>query len=178
MRNADKIALNEVAQKLAVPVDWLARLINFESHFDPRASNPKSTAKGLIQFVDSTAKQLGFKNSQDLVDKLPMISDQLRFAVFPYLAQFKPFPTQQSLYMSVFYPSYRLVSPDTPFPENVRAVNPKIFSVQDYINRVNRSQFLVDIAPAAGAGTLFFLILLFLIMKQKRGKRHEEKREK
>lgn len=170
MRNEDKIALNEVAQKLAIPVEWLARLINFESRFNPRAANPKSTAKGLIQFIDSSAKQIGFKNSQDLIDKLPGIADQLRFAVLPYFEQYKPYPTQQALYMAVFYPSYRLVSPNTVFPDSVRAVNPKINTVQDYINRVNRAQFLVDIVPAAGAGTLFFLILLYLAYKQKKGK--------
>lgn len=153
MRDSDKLALIQVASKLSIPVDWLARLINFESRFDPRAENPRSTAKGLIQFIDSTAKQLGFKNSQDLIDKLPGISDQLLFAVYPYLAQFKPFPTQQSLYMSVFYPGYRYVSPDTPFSEEIRKVNPKIFKVQDYIDKVNRSQFLIDVLPGAGAAT-------------------------
>jgi len=53
-------ALKNTAKKLNVPSDSLYRLINFESGWDPKAKNPTSGARGLIQFMPSTASWLGF----------------------------------------------------------------------------------------------------------------------
>jgi len=39
-----------------------------ESGLNPKAKNPKSTAKGLFQFVDATAKSLGVKNPYDVTE--------------------------------------------------------------------------------------------------------------
>jgi hypothetical protein len=53
-------ALNDTAGKLNVPADSLYKLINFESGWDPKATNPYSGARGLIQFMPSTASWMGF----------------------------------------------------------------------------------------------------------------------
>jgi hypothetical protein len=40
-------------------------IFNKESHINPKAKNPKSTAKGIGQLLDSTYKNLGLKHSAD-----------------------------------------------------------------------------------------------------------------
>lgn len=132
----DLQTLNNTAARLGVAYQDLYNLIKFESGFNPQAKNPNSSARGLIQFIDSTAKSLGYKDSADLVSKHPTISSQLP-VVEQYLKQFAPFSGKQSLYMSVFYPKYRNVSPDTPFPENVQKVNPGIKTPQDYMDKID-----------------------------------------
>jgi len=127
--------LNDIAIRLGIPYENLYNLIKFESGFNPLIKNPNSSARGLIQFIDSTAQSLGFKDSLDLVTKNPTIQQQLPI-VQKYLEQFYPFDGKQSLYLSVFYPKYRNVEPDTPFPENVQRVNPGIKTPADYIRKV------------------------------------------
>ena len=56
----DWTALKNLAKKINVPVDSLYKLINFESSWDPQARNPKSGARGLIQFMPKTAADMGY----------------------------------------------------------------------------------------------------------------------
>jgi len=127
--------LDAIAMQLQVDTDDLFKLIKFESKWNPQAKNPFSSARGLIQFTDSTARALGFENSLDLVNKNPTISDQLPI-VKRYLDQFKPFANKQELYLSVFYPKWRKFKPSTPFPASVIRVNPGINVIADYVNKV------------------------------------------
>lgn len=127
----------EISAGLGINPDDLTKLINFESGFNPQAKNPYSSARGLIQFIDSTAQDLGFADSLDLVTQHPTIIDQLQI-VYEYLSRFYPFKNQQDLYMSVFYPKYRKVDPETVFPDSIQSVNPGIVTVQDYVDLVNR----------------------------------------
>jgi len=138
MTSEDKNIIIEVSSKIGVDPNWLSALIRFESGFNPTASNPNSSAKGLIQFIDSTARDLGFNDSADLVKELPTFKEQMQFAVYPYLVQFAPYYTEQSLYMAVFYPKFRHVAPETVFPDSVQRVNPGIVTVQDYIDLVKK----------------------------------------
>jgi len=136
-------ALNYVASRLGVPPDALDKLINFESKWNPLARNPISGARGLIQFMHSTAKTLGFKNADELVEKYPTIENQLYGPVLTYLSQFKPFgnPFPQSLYLSVFYPAFRRMPLDTLFPDAVQKSNPGIKYVGDYVAKVEKKNF-------------------------------------
>jgi len=45
---------------------YLKRLAEIESGMNPLAQNPKSSAKGLFQFIDSTAQQYGLKDPFDV----------------------------------------------------------------------------------------------------------------
>lgn len=54
-------ALKSTASKLGVTAESLYKLINFESAWNPKARNVISGARGLIQFMPSTAKGMGFK---------------------------------------------------------------------------------------------------------------------
>lgn len=133
----ESILLN-LANVLGVKRDDLFQLINFESAgWNPLARNKISGARGLIQFTNSTAQKMGFKNADDLVNKYPTIESQLEFPVYNYLKQFIPFSGKQSLYLAVFYPKYRNFPPDTVFSDLVKSQNPGINTVQDYIDFVD-----------------------------------------
>lgn len=132
----ERNVLSEVASRLQVDPSHLYRLINFESGWNPKAKNPYSSARGLIQFIDSTARELGYENSLDLVEKNPTVEEQLAGPVYQYLKKYAPFPNEQSLYMAVFYPVARRWSLGTEFPEHVKKVNPGIEVVGDYVEKV------------------------------------------
>ena len=133
-------ALATLGQWLGVPVAWLDTLIRGESNWNPTATNKISGARGLIQFMPQTAKDLGYANPTAIVNKYPDIPSQL---LGPVAAYFKlpgkkgPYPTKQSLYMAVFYPAYRNVSPNTVMPSSVRKSNPGIDTVQNYVDHAD-----------------------------------------
>jgi hypothetical protein len=140
-KESDGAKIREIAARLGVDPSWLDALINFETAgtYDPlKAGSPITGAHGLIQVIDSTARsEFGYADSLSLVKDYPTFNEQMEGVVYPYLAKYKPYSTQQSLYMAVFYPAYRFVDPDKQFPKVVQAVNPGIHTPQDYINFVN-----------------------------------------
>jgi hypothetical protein len=151
-------AIDTVAKNLSIPSEWLQNLIKFESSNNPQAKNKISGARGLIQFLHSTAKSLGFNNADDLVNKYPDFESQLLNPVQKYLNQFKPFPTKQSLYMAVFYPAARTWPVSKEFPDNVKKSNPGIVTVSDYINKVERKKSIPAAAIISAALLLFFFL--------------------
>lgn len=50
-----------------LPSGYLARTAQLESRGNPNAQNPNSSAGGMFQFIDSTAKQYGLTNKMDPV---------------------------------------------------------------------------------------------------------------
>lgn len=155
-------ALQETAAKLKVDPAWLWALIQFESGGNPAARNKTTGARGLIQFMHATARELGYKNADDLYEKNPTFDQQLKSPVYQYLKRYSPFPTKQSLYMAVFYPAARSWAPQQYFPEIVRKQNPGIDTVQSYINHVEKiknakAQFSAASIIIAGAILLYFL---------------------
>jgi hypothetical protein len=50
-----------------LPSGYLARTAQIESSFNPNAKNPNSSATGLFQFINSTARQYGLENPLDPV---------------------------------------------------------------------------------------------------------------
>lgn len=155
LNEKEKEIFLKVCKKLEVNPDWLYNLINFESGWNPLAKNPISGARGLIQFTHTTAKELGYVDANDLVEKNKDISSQLLFPVLQYLLKYKPFPTEQSLYLAVFYPAYRYKEPSTQFPDSVKKYNPSIDTIQDYVNLVKKKE---------NEEKLFFFGLIFLII--------------
>lgn len=130
-------ALLDVAHKLEIKnPEWLKKVILFESHGKPDIKNPVSTARGLIQFLNSTSRGMGYGSSVDLVKRHSTAIDQLYGPVYKYLSKYKPFPTEQSLYMAVFRPSDMYKDPNTIFPKKVRRKNKGIIRIKDYINKV------------------------------------------
>lgn len=139
---------------------FFAKLIYFESRNNPFASNPKSSAKGLIQFIDSTAQNLGYANSADLVAKNPTFESQMSGPVNQYMKKGAPFRDKYDIAMYVFYPKYRNASVDKLFPENVRKANPGIDTPRDYVAFVEgTSQKTSNLVPLS---LVFILLKLFL----------------
>lgn len=132
--------IGQAAAKIKADPVALHNLISFETAgtFDPLIKNPYSSARGLIQFTDATARSMGYADSAALVNSHPVFSDQLFGPVVKYLSPYMPFPSRQSLYMAVFYPAARDWPEMRPFPENVQKVNPGIKTVGDYISLVER----------------------------------------
>lgn len=181
-------ALVDVANAIRTEPQWLYELINFESGHNPQAKNPNSSARGLIQFMDSTAKELGYKGSDDLIARHAKYEDQLRGPVLEYFKRRRPpFFTRQALYMAVFFPIARSVPPETTFKElyekypketggpdrflKFKAQNPGIVTVNDYVNktlaRASKKPFLGK--AAAGGGAALFLVAALALYLRSRG---------
>ncbi len=145
--------LVSVAKALGMERDWLYNVVRLESGWSPTAYNP-SGAVGLIQFMPKTLKDLNLLSSSlaarvpftgpvpeavkqavraEFLAKYPDVESQLQGPVLLYFRRYRPYPDAQSVYMTVFYPAYRTVSPDTVFPGQVQAQNPGIVTVADYV---------------------------------------------
>lgn len=159
----------QAAAELGIPNgQWLLSLMSFESGLNPQARNSKSGARGLIQIMPATARDMFGMSADELVSRFPDFESQVKNVVVPYLSRYRPFPTEQSLYMAVFYPAARNVPPDTTFrslyQKNAGAnweqkynifvsQNPGILTVKDYIKYVKRIKlkdfFLIGAIVAA-----------------------------
>lgn len=186
---ADKIS--QVARKVGARPSLLDALINFETAgtYDPLIENPNrdSTAVGLIQINDPTARDLFGMSAKALVSKYPDFYSQMDNVVLPYLEQRKrvynggaPLFSKNDLYMAVFYPSYMNKSPDTLFPENVRKANPGINTPADYARfvdkRIKESALLVlkPIPMIIVSGTIVIGVTAWYVSRKKRLKRSQK----
>ena len=151
------------SKKLSLNPAWLWSLIQFESGGNPAARNAITGARGLIQFMHATARELGYKNADDLYTKNPTFDAQIRGPVYQYLKKYAPFQTKQSLYMAVFYPAARSWNPGTFFPAIVRKQNPGIDTVQNYIDRVERKK--AGTLAKGGAGAIVTAGIIFILYK-------------
>ena len=144
LTESERLALLEVASILEVDPRMLAAEIEFESGWNPQAKNPLSSARGLIQFMNATARRMGYASSLDLVTQHPTAEAQLRGPVLAYLQPMAPFGDVapclpgQSLFLAVFYPRCRHAHPDRKFPGPVLASNPGIVTPRDYVEHVWR----------------------------------------
>ena len=136
MNKTTEDLLERIAIELGIEKRLLWALIQNESNWNPQAKNPYSTAKGLLQWIDMTAKEIGFNTSEELVNKLSTVEQQLQYAVLPYLKRRMPFNSPQSLFMSIFYPAARNWPDFKEFPAKVQAINPGIKTPADYIKKV------------------------------------------
>lgn len=59
--------ITDAADKYGVPVEALMAIASIESSFNPLAKNPRSSAAGLFQFIEPTAKGMGLTDPYDPV---------------------------------------------------------------------------------------------------------------
>lgn len=139
-----------LAQDIDANPDDLYSLIDFESGWDPKVKNPRSSARGLVQFMDSTAKGMGYTGgSLDLVNQHPDRISQMRGPVKTYLTQWAPYrQSKQRLYLAVFYPAARDWSPTKAFPDSVTRANPGISTPLDYMAYVDAKANGTTVAEA------------------------------
>ncbi len=142
---AESAAMKTTAAALGVPESWLAAVINFETAgtWNPQIKNPLSSARGLIQWIDSTAKGLGYDSAAALVAAHPTIESQLKGPVLKYFKPYMPFKTEQEFYFTVFFPKYRraamdtvIYADDTAARAKFQKANPGIVTVGDYFSKL------------------------------------------
>lgn len=162
-------AVKNTAMALGVPAEWLEAVINFETAgtWDPLIKNPLSSARGLIQFVDSTAKGLGYTNAAALVAAFPTIEEQLKGPVLKYFKPYMPFHSPQEFFLTVFFPKYRKAAADTVILSDdaekraaFQKANPGIVTVGDYVTKLQAafSKFHPT-TPQKGLGASVLLLL-------------------
>lgn len=165
---ADMEELKIIASRLGMPAEWLWMELNFESRLNPQAKNPLSSARGIMQWTNARAQDLGYRDSADLVAQNPTVRQQLG-VVYKDLARFAPFPSFQSLAMAVFLPSMRYADPDTVLSANVQAKNPGIKTVGDYVRKVVKNAGGgIEVVAGVGAGTLLVAAALTIIVISKK----------
>lgn len=97
----DNVRMYSNANYLNIDPNWLMLVMNSESGLNPTAENPKSGAVGLIQFMPSTAKQLGYTTGSI---KLMSATTQL-YLVYKYFAPYKnQLKSFNDLYRATFFP--------------------------------------------------------------------------
>ena len=113
-------ALQDAADKLGVAKEWLYGVMYFESTLNPQAFNSVTGATGLIQFVPTTAKDIG-TTTEDLMQM--DFTEQIPYVV-KYLQRYMPFYNFIDLYLAVFYPAAIKRTDDYQFPSAVAKANP------------------------------------------------------
>lgn len=117
--------ISEVATNLNINPEHLTKAIDIETvgTFDPSIKNPKSSATGLIQFMESTAENLGTTTEE--LAKMSAV-EQMDF-VSSYLADKGQLNTASDVYMAIFAPS-AIGKPDdyVVYGEEAAAVNQAI----------------------------------------------------
>lgn len=163
-----KQGLIEAARKINASPEDLNKIIAFESGWNPSIENPYSSAAGLIQIINSSAKEIGFASTEDAMKQNPTVLDQLENVVPQYLTRAKQVAGMKAsdpvdfnqLAMLIFRPGTvrkhgRKNSQDmldVTFPEAVRKVNPGIVTVGDYVSKADsRSINRTKVALARGA---------------------------
>lgn len=101
-----------MSDRLGVDPDWPAAVISYESGWIPSNKNPTSSASGLIQFTEDTAKSLqtttAALRAMTIAEQLPYVERYFR----PYSGRMK---TLSSVYAAVFGPGANganVVAPD------------------------------------------------------------------
>lgn len=163
----DLAKLKTIAAELGMPWEWLWVELNFESRFRPSVKNPHSSARGIMQWTNDRARDLGYRDSLELVTQNPTVSQQLDM-VRKDLKRYKPFPTFQSLAMAVFLPAYRYKDADTELPDWAQSVNAGIKTVGDYVRKAARAASGgIEVAAGMGAGALVVAIAVTLVVMGK-----------
>lgn len=113
--------IRDLANKLECPASWIVAVIGFETGFtfDPAIYNQAgSGAVGLIQFMPSTAKDLGTTTAALAAMTVPEQLYYVEKYFTKYKAMRKPYDSPQDLYLAVLYPAYRKKSDSKVFANN------------------------------------------------------------
>ncbi len=94
--------LIQITTALGFPASWLMVVMNNESGLNSHIKNPTSSASGLIQFMDATAKGLGTTTEKlramTNVEQLDYVKKYLQ----PYASKIK---SVSDVYLSIFFPA-------------------------------------------------------------------------
>lgn len=125
VRGIEKLSEDELyaavkaAESLQMDPSWLFAIMSFESGLSPRARNAASNATGLIQFMPSTARNMG-TDIQSLANM--SFIQQLEYVkryFAPYAGKMK---SVEDAYLVVFYPAAIKMNPDDVIARKGQAV--------------------------------------------------------
>lgn len=92
--------INEAAARHGVDAEALARIAVIESSGNPSAKNPNSSAGGLFQFIDSTAKSYGLSNKYDAAQASDAAARLMKDNAAHLRRTLKREPTMGELYLA------------------------------------------------------------------------------
>lgn len=99
---AERKALVQVANRLGMNPDYLVSAMKFESGLNEKAINKTSGASGLIQFMPSTAKNLG--TTIDAIRKMSK-TEQLVYVEKYFQSHAGKLKNLRDVYAAIFYPA-------------------------------------------------------------------------
>lgn len=117
-----------IADKYNLNPNWIMVVINFETSgtFSPSIKNPYSSATGLIQFLESTANELGTTTAalarMTAIEQLDYVDKYIGMQV----RRHGTIDNVGEMYLAVFYPASISWSMDKVFSPSVYLVN-KVF---------------------------------------------------
>lgn len=152
--------IKSLGDKWGIPMEWLCNLMNHESAgtFNPAIQNSIG-ATGLIQFLKSTAKNLGtttdnlksltFQKQLEYVDKyLDGWKGQWKNRGLITNGKINDNFQQPDLFMTIFYPA-AIGKPNFNFPESVQKANGGIKTPMDYARKaLNNPPFPLSKVPS------------------------------
>lgn len=168
----------DIANKLGTKPEYLMIVMNNESGLDSTAKNPNSSASGLIQFMEATAKELG--TTTKALREMTNVS-QLDY-VYKYLNVYKKkLNSVAEVYLSVFFPLALFKDDNYKFPDWVVKAN-KIFDTnkdsiltkaefKDYVNKkyakyiTNENNTSNTTKTIIGGSTILTILSIFFIYK-------------
>lgn len=162
MSPAERAEVTAIALEVGVPAAFLYGLIQLESSWNPFAANPYSTARGLLQWTDASAREMGYASAAALLVANPDVLSQLRIVRkwFQRFVDAGAPDREQAVAMSVFYPAAARWPANTPFPARVQRVNPGIQFVSDYVNKIRTRAHLWIVASAPVVSVAFAAVLV------------------
>jgi murein DD-endopeptidase MepM/ murein hydrolase activator NlpD len=130
--------VNRVSKKFNIDSGDLLGLMWSESRMNPAAKNPKGSASGLIQFIESTAKGLGTTTSDirkmTRVQQMPLVEKYLDSVGLPKGA------SAGQLYTAVFLPAYVKKPANFVLAES----GSKIYNLNKGLDVDNNGQITID----------------------------------
>lgn len=98
-----RVKVRQIAQELRLDPNWLMAVMQYESAgtFSPSKRNPKGSATGLIQFIESTAKGLGTSTRQ--LARMTAV-EQLDFVKAYYKPLARRIQNLDDSYLAVLWP--------------------------------------------------------------------------
>ncbi len=139
---SDLLELKKIGDKYNIPFEWLINLIRYESGatFSPAITNSIG-ATGLIQFLKSTAQNLGTTTSDlkkmTFKQQLVYVDKYLYENLKRHLTSEGKIPntfTQGDIFMTIFYP-VAVGKPNYKFSDKVSNANAGIRTPMDYVNK-------------------------------------------
>lgn len=149
-------ALQGVADRLGVPMSWLADCIYLESEFNPKAKASTSTASGLMQLIEANCQFFARTSAENYrklsnVKQLPGIESYLK-------AQIKSFGKPKDwfdLYCLVFYPVWTGKSDNALLDSGAYSSNKSIDVNKDgHITKGEFRQVVTKRLPGGAAATI------------------------